>query len=105
MSYDPMQHSSRMTQFVEYSWQGMHLNMLPTLYFLLCLLHIVRHKALVNNIGASFLWTDLPSTPIGIRNMNFELTNNALDSRLTMNHGTINKMTELGSVVAHLSQG
>jgi hypothetical protein len=69
--------------------------MLPALYFLLCLLHTVRHKALVNNIGASLLWIDLPSVPIDIRNMNFELADIALDSRLTMNHGTIEKMIEL----------
>jgi hypothetical protein len=75
--------------------------MLPALYFLLCLLHIIRHKALVNNIGASFLWTDLPSAPIGIRNVNFELADNASDSRLTMNHGTTEKMTEF-EVQLHL---
>jgi hypothetical protein len=83
-----------MTQLVEHSWQGMHLSTLSALYFLLRLLHIVRHKALVNNIGASLLRTDLPSNPSGIRTKDSEPADNASDSRSTVNHGAADNMTE-----------
>ncbi|CAM6039399.1 unnamed protein product [Sphagnum compactum] len=73
---------------------GMHLSTLSALYFLLRLLHIVRHKALVNNIGASLLRTDLPSNPSGIRTKDSEPADNASDSRSTANHGAAENMTE-----------
>lgn len=38
--------------------QEKHISTLTSLYLLLRLLHIVRHKPLVNNIGASLLRTD-----------------------------------------------
>jgi hypothetical protein len=83
-----------MTQLVEHSCQGMHLSTLSALYFLLRLLHIVRHKALVNNIGASLLRTDLPSDPSRIRTKDSEPADNASDLRSTANHGAADNMTE-----------
>jgi hypothetical protein len=83
-----------MTQLVEHSCQGMHLSTLSALYFLLRLLHIVRHKTLVNNIGASLLRTDLPSNPSGIRTKDSEPADNASDLRSTANHGAADNMTE-----------
>ncbi|CAM6017014.1 unnamed protein product [Sphagnum balticum] len=73
---------------------GMHLSTLSALYFLLRLLHIVRHKALVNNIGASLLRTDLPSNPSGIRTKDSEPADNASDLRSTANHGAADNMTD-----------